>query len=275
MFLIRLYLKKEGQPLNVYNKPFGYVFRGVFLNWLNDISPSSSHKFHEYEEVREYAINVWIKEKQNEIVLSLTLDDDVLGTALVDYIIQNPFISIIEEKYQITGIEKGAIDLKEILQNSKPIKSFNLFFPLPCYFNTSFGDYPVRLPIPESIYTNLCNIWNAISEGSADNEREAFSSWVRVHVYLSSCNIRTEKGYIGKNRTIAGFMGNASYRIKKPNIHYFKKIKKIETRKEILLIHEGFSRWVDFLNKMAEYTNMGVNRTASFGIVKYQPKEYL
>jgi len=43
----------------------------------------------------------------------------------------------------------------------------------------------------------------------------------------------------------------------------------VKDLKKVWDLHLCYAKWLDFLNKIAEYTNLGANRTASLGVVKY------
>lgn len=266
MHKIELFLlPKEGKVIPT---P-GYVFRGFLMNVMNELKPELTHYYHEPNKIKDYAVNPFVKFKENQIDLTIICFQEPLYELLLKALM-NPHseFRLGPQEYYLSNLARGPIDLELVFKNARPMNAYSLYFPRPTYFNTGLGNYAVRLPIPEILYSNLSSLWNAISKKTADQDVTCFLEWVRTHVYVSSHEIKTVSEEIGAHHAaVAGFIGTVHFKIKKPNKHFFKKGRKVESMKEITIIHEGYCRWIDFLNKLAEYTNVGANRTAGFGVV--------
>jgi hypothetical protein len=277
MYKLKLTLKPETEDLNVYNVPEGYVFRAYLLNWLKNIDPKISHRFHNYNAVRPYSINIWIHKKSNSIDFIMHFFNNEVGELLLNDITSvHHKIKINKYKFSINNIEFGPIHLNVTYEASKPVKDFNLFFPKPTYFNTSDGNFPIRLPTPPDIYSNLIHIVETIAttNGFYYDKTLNYFTWLKAHMYVSGHDIKTVQKHIKTKQTAVGFIGNVSLRVKKPNTYYYKKLKETYIPESIKKNHLANCKWTDFLNKLAMYTNVGVNRTASFGVVNYHPKTY-
>jgi hypothetical protein len=91
--------------------------------------------------------------------------------------------------------------------------------------------------------------------------------------------MRTAKSDIGKTRSIAGGIGNITYRISKINKSYYKdRLKILNHKYDPAYVNAHYSEaccWVDILSKLGTYTNVGGNRTAGLGVIRYFPKNYL
>lgn len=141
------------------------------------------------------------------------------------------------------------------------------------------GNYPVRFPIPILLFGNLSNLWNDLSNGSSQIEREHFTNWVNAHVYTSGFNMKTVRSEIGKNKPVIGALGHASYRVTKINKQYYKHFL-AERNKQYNseFVNENYKNnccWLETLCHLGEYTNAGVNRTAGMGVMRYHPRRYL
>jgi len=271
MYKLKLYLKPKTEKY-LYNKPFGYVFRGYLMNWLNEIAPKKVHELHEYNSIRPYAINSHYKQKEHILELTFISFNSNLGELLYNDIIDNNkfILKLRDNIFNINNIEYGPIALKTIFENAKPVQKFSIHFPKPTCFNTSKGDYPIRIPIPTVIFSNLCTLWNSISESKENIDEAKFLEWLETHMYLSGHKIQTIPQTIGKKRPIVGFKGHTSFIIKDLNYHFY-------NDKTIKYAENDFysnSIWTDFLCKLGQYTNLGMNRTASFGILNYYPESY-
>ena len=91
--------------------------------------------------------------------------------------------------------------------------------------------------------------------------------------------MKTAKRDIGKPKAVFGGIGNASYQVKKPNKKYYEYwAKELDKRDDRDFIHEDYHsncRWLDTLCKLGELTNVGANRTAGMGVIRYYPKKFL
>ena len=283
MIMIKLTfgLFPENGHIKPYEHPYGYIFRGVIMDWLNKIKPELVHKLHEYEEIRPYAINCRIYKKIPKIDFILVSFIENLSEILIQDIISSEKIKIDvgQKDYFISSINFERFNFRKFLEQAKSVKIFSLNFVKPTYLNTSMGDYPVRLPLPNLLFGNLANIWNDISSGEAEIDRKTFINWVNAHVYVSGHKIRTVRTYIGKPKPVAGFLGNASFRITKINKNYYKHLlKELKREYDYQFVNEDYSnncRWLEILCRFGEYTNAGANRTAGMGVIRYYPRRYL
>ncbi|MBN1214471.1 MAG: CRISPR system precrRNA processing endoribonuclease RAMP protein Cas6 [Candidatus Lokiarchaeota archaeon] len=281
MIKLRFELYPEDGQIKPYEHPFGYIFRGVIMEWLKNIKPELIHIFHEFEKVRPYSINCIIYNKIPKIDFILVSYMEELNNTLLQDIIstEKAKLRIGQKDYYIAQIQLEKINFEQLLNISKPVKNFNINFPTSVYFNTSMGDYPVRFPLPNLLFGNLANIWNDIYKNTLEIDRDNFLSWINAHVYTSAYLMKTVRKEIGKPRPVIGGLGNVSYNITKINENYYKHYLECINRE---FDHEyvnqdylGNCKWIDILCKLGQYTNVGGNRTAGIGVMKYYPKKYL
>ncbi len=281
MIKLTFELYPEDGRIKPYDHPYGYIFRGVIMGWLREIKPELVHKLHEYQEIRSYSINCIIYKKIPKIDFIIVSMDDTLSDTLLQDLIstERAKLKIGEKDYFISRVKFERLNFRTFLEQAKPVKVFSLNFVKPAYFNTSMGDYPVRLPIPNLLFGNLVNIWNDILRSEAEIDRETFINWVNAHVYVSGHKMRTVRTDIGKPKPVVGFLGNASFKVTKINKNYYKHfLIKLNREYDYEFVNEDYSnncRWLEILCRLGEYTNVGANRTAGMGVIRYYSKFYL
>ena len=178
------------------------------------------------------------------------------------------------------AVQFEKITVRNFCSSAQPAKSFNIKFLTPAYFNTLMGDYPVRFPIPSLFFGNLANLWNSITEDEGEINRDTFINWVNAHVYVSYYKMKTVRRDINKPRPVYGGIGDAAFRVKKVNknyySHYLEELGRGEEDSDFLKKdYVNNCKWLDALCHFGEYTNVGANRTAGMGVIRYYPKMYL
>ncbi|MHA1757992.1 MAG: CRISPR system precrRNA processing endoribonuclease RAMP protein Cas6 [Promethearchaeota archaeon] len=257
------------------------MFRGVIMKWLNDCKPELVYELHENQKIRPYAVNYFIHKQVPKIDFALTTYKDAISKALLKDLISSDKvkISVGEKVYLISQIRFERIESAALLQSAKPIKIFNIRFATPVYFNTSLGDYPVRFPLPSLLFGNLAHIWNDINKDLAEINRDDFINWVNAHVYISYYKIKTVQRDIRKPEKVSGGLGNASFHVQKANKNYYKHVfEEMNKNDDARSLREDYlnnCRWLEALCKLGEYTNVGANRTAGLGVIRYYPKKYM
>jgi CRISPR/Cas system endoribonuclease Cas6 (RAMP superfamily) len=141
------------------------------------------------------------------------------------------------------------------------------------------GDYSVRFPIPVLFFGNLANIWKEISKDTSEIDREQFLHWINAHVYISGYKMKTVQVKIGKPKPVVGGLGNATFRVVKIDKNYYVHLmEEIGRQHDYEYVNEDYSnncRWLEILCKVGELTNVGANRTAGMGVMRYYPRSYL
>ena len=281
MIKLTFELYPEDGQIKPYEHPYGYIFRGVIMKWLSEIKPELIHILHEYEQIRPYSINCIIHNKIPKIDFILVSYEENLSNTLLQDLISTERVKlkIGQKDYYISQIKFERINLSQLIEQAKPIKSFNINFPTSVYFNTSMGDYPVRFPIPNLLFGNLTNIWNDMNKDNSGMDKDNFINWINAHMYISGYNMKSVRREIGKPRPVVGGLGNVTYNIKKINKNYYKHyLERIEREYDYEFVNQDYSgncKWIEILCKLGEYTNVGGNRTAGMGVMKYYPKKYL
>ncbi len=133
--------------------------------------------------------------------------------------------------------------------------------------------------MPDLFFGNLVHLWNNVYEGDVKLERDGSLAWVNAHVYISGYRMRSAKRDIRKREPVVGALGNATYRVTKLNTNYYTHVlEEIEGENENDFIVEDYSancQWLHVLCELGTYTNVGGNRTASMGVIRYWVKNTL
>ncbi|MFX1297612.1 MAG: CRISPR system precrRNA processing endoribonuclease RAMP protein Cas6 [Promethearchaeota archaeon] len=281
MIILTFELYPEDGQINFREHPYGYIFRGVIMAWLAQIKPEIVHELHEDEKIRPYSINYTIDKKTPKIDFRIVTYMDKLSQVLIEDLLsdEKPLLKFGEKNYYISKINFERINLRILIESAKPVRSFNIRFYEPVYFNTSKGDYPVRFPIPELLFGNLANIWNDIFKEISEVDRENLLKWINAHLYVSGYNMKSIRRTIGKPIPVVGGLGNITFRVSKINSNYYKHyLDDLNRTYDYEFVNDDFQNnchWLEILCKLGEYTNVGANRTAGMGAIRYYPKEYL
>lgn len=82
---------------------------------------------------------------------------------------------------------------------------------------------------------------------------------------------------MGKRMPVVGGLGNASFQDSKINKNYYiHYLEELNRKYDIDFFNQDYSGnccWLEILCQLREYTNIGANRTAGLGVIKYYPKQ--
>lgn len=281
MIKLKFELCPQDGRIKPYDHPYGYVFRGVIMKWLHEIKPELVHELHLHEKVRPYSINYIVSKKMPMLTFVLVAYQDDISDALINDLIsgEKSKLTFGQKDYHVSSIQFERINPKRFLVDSKPVSRFRLNFLRPVYFNTSMGDFPVRFPIPVMIFGNLARIWNQIVLNESEIDVSELQNWVNAHVFVSSYKMRTASSNIGKPKPVVGGLGNASYSVSKINRKYYVHLlKEMDRTYDYEFVNEDYldkCRWLETLCALGELTNVGANRTAAMGVMRYYPKRHV
>jgi CRISPR/Cas system endoribonuclease Cas6 (RAMP superfamily) len=248
---------------------------------MRDI-PNLPMRDHSYEKVRPYNIHCYIHKGEPLVEFTLVSYNQSLSSLLQDIFssLKNRLINVAQKKYQIQDIRIEDLHLEQLIMESKPVRHFHVSFITPVHFQTSKGNYPIRFPMPIVFFSNMVKIWNSIPEKSAKIDVQDFFQWIEPHCFVSGFKMRSTRYYINTNQIVAGGVGYVTYRIKKPNSHFYEQnitcnTEFKNTEEDITFHYQNNCHWIDLLCRTAEYTNVGSNRTAGMGHIKYYPKSFI
>lgn len=263
-------------------KPNGYLFRGIFMNWLKSFDQTLGDKLHKKQpkdtplHVMKYAlqqqyINLGGQQSGNTrlnhgkgnvdhlqsklntpqgVRYTINSMDDEISQGLLTFMLnqKDQAIQYGPQKAIITQVQIRQINLDEIITQAEPIKEIKIRFLAPTSYNMMGIKSEMRFPLPKYLFGNLSRLWNMIFNGTSHEIPREFYSWVEEHISTSSYQLQTKAWPINKNKPFVGFTGWVNYFVDD--------------------IESEFNIWLIRLLKFAEYSGTGKNRTVGFGKIK-------
>lgn len=246
----------------------GVPLRAAFLNLLRENDEGLSHKVHDSEGIRSYALDPFpfnrdfstFVEHGKEYTFTVHLFDTGNFNPTIKQLAlsSKPEIRIHHYRFPIRRIDftKHHADslmeswTKEGYDSECSKTSIRFDFITPTQLANYGSDYAFLLPTPEKVFANLLRVWNTIGYATKLEHINEYHTWVEEHVYVSSHRIRTVKVPLGRKRVVNGFVGGVEYKFE-------------ENHKHFLPLTIGLARF-------AEIANIGKNRTAGLGKVRTQ-----
>jgi len=244
----------------------GHIIRGAILAIIKEKKSDIAQILHDSNKMRQYSVSPlnyhnakWTNRGELAIQLGDTLDfqlnifdkkieDDVLHIFEHEVI---DSITLFQDIFTIKKIEVTRKNVEDLLANHQNIPNkFRIVFLTPTYFSISKQVFPLRLPDPRYLLSNVSRIWNCFNKDMQVDEEMLFE-WVTNNISISGYELKTEAVNVSKGVPKIGFKGWTNYNINPKNSEYIK--------------------WVDILLQFAEFSNVGGSRTAGFGCVKYIP----
>ncbi|MBD3215093.1 MAG: CRISPR system precrRNA processing endoribonuclease RAMP protein Cas6 [Candidatus Lokiarchaeota archaeon] len=254
MIRFKFELVPEEGVVKPYIEPYGYIFRAILMNWLKQIKPELVHELHSYNRIRPYSIQLSYRRKK--LIFYLNIFDSNISSVLINDLIKdkNKEFLVSSQTFLLKKVVFEDISISTILKKARPVKSFIMNFIEPTYFKTTRSKNVVRLPIPELIFSNLLNLWNEYYSSEINIEEFPFLQWVNREIYPSSLKIKTISKEMGETIPAAGIVGWTNFEITKNESNY--------------------AKLIDAFCRLGELSNIGANRTAGFGVIKYRSKEF-
>ncbi|MHA1784921.1 MAG: CRISPR system precrRNA processing endoribonuclease RAMP protein Cas6 [Candidatus Helarchaeota archaeon] len=229
-----------------------HVFRGVLMDYLGRLDPKLVERLHVDNEIRPYAISYRRDRKIKEMIefritslledVSQKLLNSLLNTSNLEMNIQG-------DPYLLVKIGFEKISYQEMIKNARIIKKFNIKFITPTYFTLKGRKLDLKIPLPENLFGNLGTLWNAHVFKSEQIPLDELINYVKSSVSISSFRLETRFADIGKKFAKSGCVGWCNYLIENTD--------------------DPLNVWLDILLNFAEYSNIGGNRTAGMGVVRY------
>jgi CRISPR-associated endoribonuclease Cas6 len=285
-YLIKFFIDKK-----IFFQSFsGFSVRGFFYNILKNYDESLAIKIHRNKGLASFSTTpIFIYNKNLKVVYEkienasscliwFSLLDSELAKIFKDAILSMRLENIVlgSEKYKTIEINVNHISFKDMIKKAKVIKTFSITFITPTYFritprqkklsknrklsiNSMISPYRFYLfPDPVLMFRNIVRIWRHFSNYPFNYEK--YLEWIEsggVAISGFPKGIKTIRVYEHPtlNKWCVGFTGKVFFDL--PSDTYKK----------------DMAQLTDALLKFAEFSNVGGNRTAGFGVIKYEAKE--
>jgi CRISPR/Cas system endoribonuclease Cas6 (RAMP superfamily) len=269
----------------------GYYIRGYFYSTLRKFNSELAENIHNSRTLAPFSSKTLTLEQQNyrHVVFNYVNNPSPasfgysiflkeISKEFLEYAVQEGSVTLLNEKFPLNEIAVKEVNWEEIVENSKPIKKFDLVFLTPTYFRlppTLFERYEAKLkltdkkekapyryyplPDPSLLLRSVSKLWKKFSP--VELNLKGLLSWVSaggVAISGFPYGIKTYKLYEHEkaNKWVVGFMGKVGYSLPED------------------LFNKNFAKDLDALLKFSQFSNVGGGRTAGLGMVNYIPLEY-
>ncbi len=261
----------------------GFYVRAIFFNLLSLINEDVATAIHESKEVAPYSVSplmdhkgrtvyykikggrsyfFWIAVHEENILLK-TLKDAIFR--LLERPVEDKLLFLKDREVLVVSastIQKSYNNLlKECYEGMPPLRKFSIKFSSPCFFRRPRGTQGsvvkyIPLPLPESILGSPLKVYCKYA-GCDQKFVKEYLEWLNNGGILISGykkGIRTKKVIEDKSTRLwyVGFVGDVGFSLADDTYD------------------ERFAKFTEFLLKLAEFTNVGANRTAGFGVIQYR-----
>jgi len=252
----------------------GFHLRGLFYRSLRSIDPGFSSWLHGYRGLAPFSISPLIRVDPGLYFFKITSYLTKLSDMLVRAFSRLNEVELLNRRFRVLEISYTRLDLEKLIRGSTPYTRYEIEFISPTCFRRPCPYIPLHamgflasimrlvdkpkshyrfLPLPDPILMlrNLKRQWDQYAGVSLKAHR--FSRWLEEGgVAISGVSeVKTHRLYNrARRRFFVGFTGRV--RLSLP-ADIFK---------------EDCARAVNILLKVGEKTQVGVNRTAGFGMYK-------
>jgi CRISPR-associated endoribonuclease Cas6 len=237
----------------------GYVARGLALNILNRVNPALSQDLHEPNALKPYSVTPLYFRSTKKYVDGYQLDpstpcilkirflNDKMAKSALDYFSSNESLMIYDTHFKVASLTIRTEDFSKV-QNAE---RFRLIFDTPTHLSKIGSKFDQLFPEPNVVFSHLMRVWDVCMTDKFGKEmHEKYKAWIEKSMTVSGYDLRTLT-VTGKSMKI-GFVGWCAYRIDEDS----------ESNSEL-------SSVTNKLAKFAEYSNIGMERTAGFGVAQY------
>jgi CRISPR-associated endoribonuclease Cas6 len=241
----------------------GYVARGLALHIMNRISPSLAQDLHEPNAIKPYSVTPLyfrsLKKTPDGYLMDPSvpcsfrirfLDDSIAKAAMEYFTTSEGTMMIYDTTFKVASLTVRSEDFTKV----ETANAFHMVFDSPTHLAKIGSKYDQLFPEPTAIFPNLMRMWDRfMPEGSRFGKEvhEKYRQWLAERMTVSGYDLRTVV-VKGKSMKI-GFVGWCAYRMDGDNDDN----------------DAGFGHATCKLARYAEYSNVGMERTAGFGVVKY------
>ncbi|MEM2541294.1 MAG: CRISPR system precrRNA processing endoribonuclease RAMP protein Cas6 [Candidatus Methanomethylicia archaeon] len=266
----------------------GFITRGIVYDILKSISPNLAEEIHRMKKISPLSTSPLTVEPNSKtinvgsiITFRISILSEELAIKIRDYLLENVDLTlkIGNTEAKLTNLSVIVLDPKRILEEAKPLRSFSISFLSPTFLRQSLTKkccqycpnlkikcphlkqyrYYRYIPLPDPylIFRNLLRLWRKYT-GISLNHKE-YIDWllkggIAVAGYRKLKTVRVYEHPTTPKWSV-GFIGEVMFNL--PEDTY----------------DEEMAKTTHTLLKFGEHSNIGGNRTAGFGVIRYQQKQ--
>ncbi|MGF3498975.1 MAG: CRISPR-associated endoribonuclease Cas6 [Candidatus Methanosuratincola sp.] len=237
----------------------GYISRGILLNLIRQINPSSSQSLHESNITKPYSLTPLYFRSKRRTESGYIIDPSSPVSFKIRFLNEkhaNELIRIFERKHtimirdktlRISAVRVKAESYGKLMEKSRPARKVYFEFLTPTRFAALGRGKEYLFPEQKKVFGSLLELWNLFSGYPfSEAESKEYMDWLGSSSWTSYYTLRTEMKETSKG-SIIGFTGNITYDL------------------------EGNERWqrvTACLAAFANFSNVGKGRTSGFGVVR-------
>jgi len=243
----------------------GHVSRGLLLHIVRQVDPSASGLLHELNVAKPYSVTPLRFKSKGRDEEGYVLDPafpcrvrfgflkDEYATYLLNFFQKKNSVLVFDTPFRIASMSVNCKSYEEMEKEAASVDAFRLYFRTPTYFSSLGSDFHWMFPDAEKVFCGLMRVWNLFSDSKrfGKDECQAYKDWLVKYVGVSEYQLWTRLEVMRRKKA-TGFMGWVTYELKD--------------------LKSEWNKITYMLAELAEYANIGGNKTGGFGMTKFVPK---
>jgi len=243
--------------------PFtGVMLRGALLSIIREYQPELARLIHDRPGIRPFSLSLLTPHRRDFSTLLIDgrtyqfritfLEEHIMDTMLNFLAEDRPTFNLLGTELTTSHVELDRVTFLDLAVDSSTF-DFSLRFLTPTCFSAWGSDDHHLFPDPVKIFPNLLRLWNHFCPSHAIPRTSTYYDWVARNIIVAGYRLHTRVVRLGEQRRVAGFTGICHYRIRRTPQN------------------QALAAFTNTLCRFGELTNVGNNRTAGFGVIRYLP----
>jgi CRISPR-associated endoribonuclease Cas6 len=239
----------------------GHVARGLLLHMVRLVDPSAAGVLHELNTSKPYSVTPLSFRSVSRVEKGYVLDPaqpclvrfrflrDNLANYLLRFFEKQNTVMIFDTVFRIASLSIKSKSYADLEHEASSDERFRLVFKTPTYLPCLGSSYRWMFPDAVRVFSGLMRIWNLFSDSRHFSKEEylAYKEWLAKNMGVCEYRLWTRLGIMREKKAV-GFVGWCAYEMKD--------------------LESKWNKVTAMLAKYAEYTNIGGNKTAGYGVTK-------